>query len=173
MNAGKRFEADWRDSIPADVYYHRLNDPAQSFAPGANTRFSLDNPFDCMMYRYPTLFTLELKTTKGTSFTFWRSDFGKGTYMIKKVQILGLTEAARYTGVVAGLLLNFREKQHTYFLDIESFAEYTKTLPKKSINEQDVIAAGGLLIGQRLLKVNSRYDVEGFIHVTAGAAVER
>lgn len=168
MNPGKQFEKDWKASMPDNVYYHRLNDPAQSFAPTGETRFSLQNPFDCIVYRYPNLFCFELKSTKGSSLTFWREDFKEKSFMIKKVQINGLHNAALHDGAVAGLVVNFRSVARTYFIDIDSFISYTSALNKKSVNEDDVIAAGGIIIGQRQLKVNYRYDVEGLLNVTAG-----
>lgn len=168
MNAGKQFETDWRKSIPDDVYCLRLNDPAQAFGDSSATRFAPHNPCDFIMYKYPYYFALELKSTKGTSLTFWREDFGKGTFMIKKWQMHGLLEASRFKGVVAGLLINFRNVNRTYFCEINSFDEYAKGLDKKSINEDDVSAMGGLLLRQQQLKVNWRYDVEGFIDVAVG-----
>lgn len=167
-NAGKRFEKDWIESVPDDVYCLRLNDPAQAFGGNDATRFSPHNPYDFVMYKYPHYFALELKSTKGTSLTFWREDFGKGQYMIKKWQILGLLKASEHPGVVAGIIINFRGVNRTYFCEAESFYNYIGGLSKKSINEQDVIALGGIIINQKQLKVRWRYDMEGFIDVAAG-----
>lgn len=154
--------------MPDGVYYHRLNDPAQSFSPTAETRFSLQNPFDCIVYRYPTLFCFELKSTKNTALTFWREDFSDKGFMIKKVQLNGLKYAAQHSGVVAGLVINFRSKAKTYFIDIDSFLRYTAGLSKKSVNEDDIVSAGGITVEQYKLKVNYRYNVEDLLNVTAG-----
>lgn len=173
LNEGKRFEQDFKSSVPQGAYFLRLADPAAAFSPGDATRFSPHNPYDCVIYRMPNLFTLELKSTKSTSLTYWREGFSSDSYMIKKHQILGLMRAAESKGVVSGLVINFRAAQHTYFWDIEAFKRYTDVLNKKSVNESDVQAGGGILIAQRKLKTNYRYDVEEFMDVTAGRGAER
>lgn len=165
MNPGKRFETDWKNSVPSDVYYERLKDPAQSFSPSENLRFSPKNPYDHILYRYPIFMAMELKTTKNASMTYWREDYGNIKPMIKKEQILGLLRASGYNGCAAGFVLNFRTTLHTYYLDVRQFVAYTANHNRKSINEEDVIRAGGMLIGQKKLKVNYRYDIGGLIDV--------
>lgn len=162
MNQGKRFEKAWKESVPEDVYYLRLNDPAQSFGGGKDQlRFSPKNPFDNLLYRYPMLMAIELKTTANTSFSFWREDFKARGVMLKREQVLGLLRAHQHYGVVAGFVLNFRRTMNTYFLPISAFKAYTDSLDKKSINEDDVRAAGAIVIGCRKLKTNYRYDIGG------------
>ena len=68
---GKQFEADFAASIPDDVYFQRIKDPAQSFGGSGNTSFSPSNPYDCYMYSCPTFFALELKTAD-KAMSFWR-----------------------------------------------------------------------------------------------------
>ena len=128
INEGKDFENQIKLSIEKDGYfYHRLKDAAQSFNPSqlSNLRFSSKNPYDCFLYAYPTLFALELKSTKSTSFSFWRADFEdkskSQTFLIHKHQIEGLLNASKYEGVIAGLILNFRNVNHTYFWRIDDF----------------------------------------------------
>jgi penicillin-binding protein-related factor A (putative recombinase) len=153
--------------VKEDVYYQRIKDPAQSFNPNNSLRFSLQNPYDCFMYSYPALFTLELKSTEGTSMTFYRDDFieddKKQTFMIKKNQILGLEESSNFKGIISGLVLNFRKTNHTYFWAIKDFIKGTKDLPKKSFNETDVINNNGYLFDQTLKRINYKYNIEKFI----------
>lgn len=151
----------WRESVPEDVYYLRLNDPAQSFKNADNLRFSLRNPFDNIMYRYPILMAVELKSSMNTGFSFWRSDFNNTKCMLKREQIEGLLRARKYYGIIAGFVLNFRRTGNTFFVLIDDFIEYTDKLNKKSINESDVRRAGGYVIGCKKLKVNYRYDIGG------------
>ena len=167
---GKQFEADFAASVPKRAYFQRLKDHAQSFGGGSeNTRFSLPNPYDCFMYAHPNLFVLELKTAAG-AMSFWRKDFEndvlKHTYNIKRNQIKALQEASKFNGVIAGLVLNFRNENLTYFLEINKFLELTDTIDKKSINQTDV-SLGGVLIPQKKMKVNYKYDVAHLIDEVA------
>jgi penicillin-binding protein-related factor A (putative recombinase) len=102
--------------------------------------------------------------------TYWREDFevkGKHqSFMIKKNQILGLQKASKHK-IVCGLLLNFRQTtNHTYFIYIDDFFDYTSTLDKKSINENDVLNMNPILIEQTLKKVNYKYNVDKFLQET-------
>jgi penicillin-binding protein-related factor A (putative recombinase) len=170
INEGKDFENQIKLSIEkAGYFYHRLKDAAQSFNPSqlSNLRFSSKNPYDCFLYAYPTLFALELKSTKQTSFSFWRQDFEdktkSQTFLIHKHQIEGLKDASKYDGVIAGLILNFRSVNHTYFWRIDDFLKCTNALDKKSFNEADVINNNGCVINQTLKKVKYNYDIKQFV----------
>ena len=45
-NPGKKFEEDFKNSIPVDMYYWRIADSAMSWGEGENIRFTPKNPFD-------------------------------------------------------------------------------------------------------------------------------
>lgn len=169
-NKGKIFEDSFKKSVDnCGYYYHRIKDSAQSFGNQNNgLRFSSKNPYDCIVFAKRYLFTLELKSTKGTSLSFWREDFEikdkKQTYLIHKHQIKGLEKADTYADIVSGFIINFRETtDKTYFWHIKDFLEFSNTTIKKSFNEKDVINCNGLLIPQTLKKVNYIYDVESFV----------
>jgi len=168
-NVGKDFESQFKLSVDkAGYFYHRLKDAAQSFdQSSSNLRFSSKNPYDCFLYAYPNLFALELKSTKQTSFSFWREDFEdktkKQTFLIHKHQIEGLTKASKFKGNISGLILNFRSTNHTYFWQIDDFLNCTNLLDKKSFNEADVIINNGFLINQAIKKVKYNYDIENFV----------
>lgn len=167
QNEGKKFEDCFKKSVPSDCYYQRIKDPPHSFKKNEALRFALKNPYDCFIFCYPNFFTLELKSTKATSMTFWREDYEDEkkdqTFMIKKHQIKELLISSKFEGIASGLILNWRKTNHTYFWDIDSFVSYTNTLNKKSFNEQDVIKNGGILIEQTLMRTNYKYNVKGFI----------
>lgn len=164
-NTGKVFEEAIRSSILKvdDCYYYRLRDPASSFNQTDNLRFSIQNDYDCLMYKYPTFYPMELKSTKGTSFSIQFEKKQKGK-MIKLNQINGLTKASLVTGIMAGFLFNFSDKARTYWLDVVDFNIFKESTDKKSINENDIIEHGGVLIRQKLKKVNYSYDMEGLIN---------
>lgn len=162
MNSGKQFEQDFKNSISKNIYWLRLNDPAQSFGDNKTLRFSPNNPYDIFIYLYPNYFPFELKSTQGTSFSIQKNKEEKGKD-IKLNQIEGLTKASQYDGVCAGFIFNFRKVEHTYWLNIKSFNGFNINTIKKSINENDVIEFGGILIGQRKKKVRYSYDVDKMI----------
>ena len=163
-NTGKIFEEAIKKSIEKvdNTYYYRLRDPASSFNQTDNLRFSIQNDYDCLMYQFPHFYPLELKSTKGTSFSIQFEKPQKGK-MIKLNQIKGLTKASDVNGVYAGFMFNFSEKARTYWLDIKHFNEFVDSTEKKSINEKDIVDLGGILINQKLKKVNYSYDIEHMI----------
>lgn len=159
QNSGKIFETDWKNSIPKDVFYLRIKDSASGFGTNSNTRFTPQQPFDALLYCYPNLFLLELKTTEGISFSFDGS-----SPMIKKHQIDELTKATQYKGVIAGLLLNMRKYNKTYFLHIEDFNKYISNIDKKSINQQDIVSAGAIEVIGEIKRTRSKYYIGEFIN---------
>lgn len=170
MNEGKRFELAFKNSVPENVYYFRIPDPAESFSSiREGLRFTIKNPCDIFLFNPDTknMYALELKSTKETSMSYWRKDFEdktkRQTFMIKKHQIEGLQKASKYS-VVAGFIFNFRYTDHTYFQSIDNFINMTKDSTKKSFNEADVYKNNGVRIAQELMRSNYKYDVESFLN---------
>ena len=167
MNKGKIFENDFKDCIPSDVYWMKLQDAAIGFnIEESAQRFAPKSPYDLFLYRFPNMWCLELKSTAGTSISF----DGKNP-MIKKHQRKELMKAYE-KGCIAGLVLNFRKYPLTYFVPIRVFEEFAGNTDKKSINVddiQDMIKNNGevpLLINQELKQVHYRYAVEVFLDRT-------
>lgn len=164
-NIGKKFEDNFKKSIPDDIMQYRLPDAAQSFAPSSGLRFSNKNPCDCFIYDYPTLFTLELKSVGMPSISFEKTKEDKGK-VIHYHQIEGLRKFAKYKGVISGFVINFRHKDDTetcYFLHIKGFDRLIDGVDKKSFNEKDLQQFDPIVIENAKLKVNYRYDVSKFI----------
>lgn len=164
MNVGKIFENQFKKSIPEDVMYFRIPDPAQSFEKVA--KFSHKPPFDCFMFYGGTLFCLELKTTKSKSFTIERTKDDKG--MIHFHQIENLREYSKYNGIVSGLICNFRiedkDLELTYFISIENYDKMlSKIGDKKSFSMIDMINNGAVKIESVKKRVHYMYDVGSFI----------
>ena len=171
INTGKIFEQEIHESIKKYnkehgdvVYYHRVKDPASSFGGGGgNTRFSMKNEYDLILYKYPIFFALELKSNGGTSFSFSRNDKLEKSKDIKDSQIMSLVEAERYHGTVAGLVLNFRKYEETYFVRISDFYKFRNGTEKKSINREDVLSLNPILITQTLKKVRYDFDISSLL----------
>lgn len=166
-NDGKKFEDNFRKSIIQRGYwYYRLKDSAQSFNTKSTLRFSLKNPYDCLIYTGKNLFTLELKSTKGTSFSFPPINELKSnnTYMIHKHQIDGLINSSKYENIIAGFVLDFRESSNnTYFWSVSDFLKFTNSSNKKSFNEKDVVINNGILINKILKRTTYDYNIDKLI----------
>ena len=151
-NEGKKFEEDFRKSIPAGCYIYKLKD-AGGWSNASNTRFTISNMCDFIMYYKPTLYLLELKSTKGKSLPFSN---------IKDNQIKELLVASNTEGVRAGLVINLRSINETYYLNIKDFKKYVETTERKSIS-LDYLRSKGILIEQELKKTRYRYNIKEFI----------
>ena len=167
MNAGKRFEADWKASVPKDVWYYRLRDSPGTFYGGAQdgVRFTADNICDCLLYSYPLLCLTELKTTDKRSAPladmFGRYDPEKRRYK-KQKHLEAMAAAAQHPGAVSVVVINYRHTGHTYAVSAANVLGFIDgaiwgTEPK-SISESWCEGAG-IRIPQRQLKVNWRYDL--------------
>jgi len=159
-NVGKSFESDWKSSIPPDVYYYRLRDGTASFYKSAeemesdkNIRFQMKNDYDCIMFKMPFLFTLELKSYAGTSFTL--SSLSEG-------QRKGLLKASKYQSIITGVVFNIRKLEQTYFVNWSDIQSYINTATAKSIPNKWIIE-NGIQIVQWKKKVNYNYDIRKFI----------
>ena len=162
-NTGKDFESQFKESAlkSPNTYYYRIKDSGSSFNPteGTGLRFTPSNDYDCFIYRHPHLFPLELKSGKGTSFSFQKNKKESGKN-IKLNQIDGLTKASLTQGIHAGFVFNFSERDRTYWMNIVDFNRFYQTTTKKSINENDMLEFGCVLISQELKKVKFNYDIE-------------
>jgi penicillin-binding protein-related factor A (putative recombinase) len=161
---GKQFEHDFKNSVPEYAYYYRIKDTANSWAKpdqmNSNIRFTPKNEFDAILYSHPVLCVLELKSTKGTSFSF----MGK-TPMIKSHQIEELEKAVKIDGIFSGFVFNFREPEDTYFLGINEFITFKNLTTKVSINKNDIITCGGVKINAELKRTRYKYDIDGFLQL--------
>ena len=169
-NVGKVFEEDFKDSVPENCYLKRLNDPPHSFTQREDTKYSKKNPYDFLMFcgDFGMLFCLELKTTSGKSISYddIKSDENKNR-MIKKHQILGLTNVSKYKNVIAGFLLNFRDEKNDterlYFIDINDFNAMVRKLDKHSCSEVDLILNHAKKVSGVKKRIHFSWDIDSLI----------
>lgn len=179
QNPGKAFEKAWRDSVKKRNYYYlRLKDSMSSFCNATNIKFTPNNPYDCVMFAEGTMYCFELKSTKATGLTFWSEKIGRTNpraaeeSMIKKHQVEGLEEASKHEGIVAGLVINFRETSNrTYFWNIKHFLKFAQNTTKKSFNENDVINNSGICIPQTLKRITYDYEIENLVDMFGNCKV--
>lgn len=118
--SGKTWESDFRESFKGtklEKGLMRLHDVTNGFS-GCN------NPFDFLVYNYPSLFCFELKAVQDR-----RLDFAK----IRPNQVEGLSKWSENKGVIAGVLVNFYTYGAVYFVPIDVINLF-KSHGKKSIN---------------------------------------
>ena len=125
-NNGKRFEQNFKSSVPNDVFCYRFKDGTANFmgARNANVRFQAYNMCDFLLYNGNKLFLLELKAHKGKSLPI---------SCIRKNQIEELSKASLFTNIVAGVLVYFVDVEEVYFLSIDILNYFLCTEKRKSI----------------------------------------
>lgn len=167
LSAGKNFERNFEKSAPDYAKVYRIPDQPQSFNRTANLRFSRKNPFDYLVWdsKRHRLFALELKTVAGKSITFEHTEDERRSDGIHYHQILGLNDWNAYDGIICGFVIEFREMELTIFVDIEAFNRLMECVSKKSFNLKDLddYDIPYLIIPQRKLKANYRYDMDAFL----------
>lgn len=171
INEGKKFEQLFAMAVKkakqGQVYLHRLRDTDSSYRHTETSKYTKSNECDYFMYYNGLLYALELKSTKYKSIGF-ELDETKEDKMIKRNQIKSLTKLDWYDGIVAGLVLNFRDEsnpanERTYFMYISDFNRFCNSVEKKSINEGDIVQYGGFPIPTTLQRVRCTYDIEQLI----------
>lgn len=166
-NTGKIFEDNWKKSIPNYIFYYRPPDSAQSFGTNQNLRFSAKSPCDCFLFSGDVLYTLELKSVGTSSISFEIDETDKG--IIHKHQIDNLQKFSTYKNVISGFIFDFRASNKTYFCSIKNFIYMIYNLDKKSFDEHDLFNwCKPIEIRKEKLKVNYRYDIDGFIKMSKG-----
>lgn len=160
---GKLFEEQWKRSIPEDVYYLRLKDNPSSFGKDSSfVRFTLNNPFDCLVFYNGFLFPLELKSTSSKSISIQTKKEEKGK-MIKINQIEGLSKSNKYENIFSGFLFDFRESEKTFWMGINDFLKFQEENNKKSINEKDIIKYNAIEIEKEKKKTRYVFSVKKLI----------
>lgn len=146
QNPGKKFEQDVLNSVPKDVYKHRIKDSTMRFK-GDN------NVCDMFLFKEDTLYMLELKSTKASAISYTS---------IASNQFEGLLIASEFLGIKAGFLFNFREHQETYYVDIKDAIEFKNTSDRMSYPIK-FAREKGIKIDQTLKRTRYRYDIEKMI----------
>lgn len=146
MNEGKRFEEDFRKSVPEDMFCLRIVD-AGGWSNATNTRFTGKNLCDYIIHTNGKLFLLELKSHKGWS--------------IPQTLLTQLDELCKveYPGVYPLFVLNYRDHDITYLVapqQMKVCLQDSKSIPL------DFCMKHGTVLPQRKLRVRFRYDMETF-----------
>ncbi len=149
IKSGKRFEQNFKNSVPEDVLYYRFRDGTSAWGQGENTRFQASNMCDCFLFHVNRLIFCELKNHKGKSIPFTA---------IRENQLLEMQKAGTYVGVSPMLIVNFEDVEECYALNMYAVQKYIDMDIRKSI-PIDYFKEFGIQIPCTRKKVNTVYDL--------------
>lgn len=149
-NHGKKFENDFQNSVDREkIFLHRLKDGStRTGGNGEMVRLKNRNLCDFILFKDGQLVLVELKSFLGKSMSFTNI---KSTVDEQQTFLYNLRLETKKKNVKAYMILNFRELNETYAIDINNFDEFYKFTMKKSI---DVSEARQL--GKKLWQKKSR-----------------
>ena len=153
MNSGKRFEQNFRKSVPSNIFYYRLKDSTNNWGSNNQIRFSSNNPCDAIMFDGTYLYLVELKNHKGKSLPL---------SCIRDNQLKELEEYSKYKNVKSCVIINFEELEECYCLFIDQIREFIELGSRKSISFA-YCQENAVKIDLVKLRTNYRYDVGKFI----------
>ena len=107
-----------------------------------------------MLYDGQYLYLLELKSHKGSSLPL---------STIRENQIKSLIATEKYANIIAGLIVNFADKEECYFMPIKMAFKWFYQTNRKSIPIVE-FRDNCIQIDGYKKKVNYKYDVEKFIN---------
>lgn len=153
-NEGKRFEEDFKKSIPKWCWCNRYKDGTANFGgtKNENVRFQAHNICDFEVLAEDKLFLLELKSYNGVSIPL------SG---IRKTQLEEMLKANEYKNIRSYFMFNFRPLQKIYAVKVENVQEFVKKAERKSIPVKWCIENGIEIEGIKK-KVRFKYNLEEF-----------
>lgn len=149
-NEGKKFEEDFRNSFPDDIFVYRIKD-------SSNFQQTTKNLCDFIIFHNKKLFLMELKSTKGNAFSF-------DERIIKGHQLNGLYTCEKtYSDVYGGFVFNYRGRvlktktvePETYYI---SASDVMKAKKKYKTLHKDLARSIGIKIGAKKRISRYRYD---------------
>lgn len=156
-NEGKKFEEDFKKSIPEQYFVYRFKDGTANFngAKNENVRFQAHNICDFQVFAEDKLFLFELKSYNGVSIPL------SG---IRKTQLEEMLKASSYKNIKPYFILNYRALESVYAINVQTLQEFIKTTERKSIPVKWCIENGMEIKGTKK-KVRFVYDLEEFFRI--------
>lgn len=153
-NEGKKFEEDFKKSIPEQYFVYRFKDGTANFngAKNENVRFQAHNICDFQVFAEDKLFLFELKSYNGLSIPL------SG---IRKTQLEEMLKASNYKNIEPYFILNYRALESVYAIKVQTLQEFIKTTERKSIPVKWCIENGVEIKGCKK-KVRFSYELEEF-----------
>ncbi|MGG7077363.1 Holliday junction resolvase RecU [Clostridium sardiniense] len=153
-NEGKRFEEDFKKSVPEKYFIYRFKDGTANFkgTKNENVRFQAHNICDFQVVTENKVFLLELKSYNGVSIPL------SG---IRKTQLEEMLKASKYKSIEPYFMFNFRPLQKVYAVKVENVQAFIEKVERKSIPVKWCIDNGIELEGIKK-KVRFKYNLEEF-----------
>ena len=150
---GKKFEEQFKKSIPNDVFLYRLKDSTATFS-NNNTSFAVYNISDFFAFYNNKLFFLELKCHKGKSLPF---------NCIRKTQIDEMIKASKYNNIESYIVINFYENNNDviFFVDINDVYKEMQKGKRKSLSIE-VCYEKAILVSKYKKRINEYYNLDEF-----------
>lgn len=164
-NVGKKFEDNFRDSIPDKIFFYRFRDSSGTFYGGNDSlRFTPTNIADNLIFYNNCLFLNELKNHKGKSIpiTCIIGNKKKNGKYSKEKQIIDMYEASKHKDIYCNIIVFFSDIERCFALDIENFIFFMQDNERKSI-PLDYFETLGVEIEVIKKKTNYRYEVEKWL----------
>ena len=140
-----------------DILFYRFKDSPFSFANSEKTKFTINNICDCMIFLSGKLLFLELKSTKGKSFSFTEHSLRQLNDINK---IIHNKQGLKRFGVYGCFIIEFRELEETYFIQVQDILKYLNENNTKTINIQKYIKDNKFIkVEQKLLRKNYTFDI--------------
>lgn len=149
MNNGKRFENNFKNSIPKDVFCYRLKDGTASWGDKDTTRFQCSNMCDFILADGEYIILAELKNHRGKSLPL---------SCIRPNQLEEMLKADKFVFVKPMFLVNFEDVNECYALSVEWVKDFIEIGRRKSISISDC-REYAIEVPTRKKKVNTEYDL--------------
>lgn len=150
---GKKFETDFKQSVPKECWLYRFKDGTGNFGgtKNENVRFQATNICDFVVMADECLFLLELKSHLGSSIGF---------NCIRKNQIEEMAKVD-HKRIKPYFIFNFREKEKTYAIEAQKIKQYIELNERKSF-PLAWCEENGILIDAHKKKVRFNYNLKKF-----------
>lgn len=154
LNRGKDFEKVIRDSFEKVQFtlVERMPDPVQGY-------LGIRNKCDFIVYHFPCVYYIECKSTKSHLLPLSHITFN---------QRVGMLEASKVIGTVAGIICWFMSEDKTMFIPIQTIEKYRlndiKSVNLKKLTKEDMKNDGIIEIPGKKKRVFFDYDLEEFIN---------
>jgi hypothetical protein len=140
-----------------DILFYRFKDSPFSFASSDKTKFTTNNICDCMMFLVNKLLFVELKSIKGKSFSFTEHSLRQLNDINK---IIHNKNGYKRFNVYGCFIIEFRELEETYFIEVQNIIKYLEENNTKTINIKKYKEKGKYIkVDQEILRKNYRYDI--------------
>lgn len=151
INKGKVFEQNFKLSVPKEILYERFKDGTAGWNQyDNNVRFQSQNVCDCFLFDGSILLYLELKSHTGKSLPIT---------CIRKNQLEELPKRQMYKNCISGILVEFRDVERTFYLNIKDLLDFLKESDRKSV-PLEYFVERGIEVEMIKLRTNYRYNVK-------------